>query len=225
MNHAAWKCRLRLKFARLHGLAQRGAASVPVQSPAHGYQGQTENDAPMSTSATLPYTGLATALDRCHLAIDPSELHGVIAGYRALRHSEPVASWLALCALECDEEATAERLLAALAASSTAQLADPAMRFAPLMPPDSAPLAQRARALVAFCGGFLSGVGLAGGNGMSAEAEEALADLGRIAASREQFEEEDDEASLVELQEFVRVAVLLLFEDGRAGDGVVPREP
>lgn len=210
---------IRFKFARLGDVAQRAATLLPLQSTIVELHCRGDAGASMPTSVVLPYKGLSAALERCQLAIGAGELHGMVAGFRALRHSEPVDSWLALFSLECDEVQSAERLLAALASTTAAQLADPAMGFAPLMPSENSSVAQRARALVAFCRGFLTGVGLAGGGAeMSAEAEEALTDLGRIAASREQFDGENDEASLVELQEFVRVAVLLLFEEGQGRD-------
>jgi uncharacterized protein YgfB (UPF0149 family) len=74
----------------------------------------------------------------------------------------------------------------------------------------------RADALLAWCRGFLGGFGLASGASppLSEEGGEALADLGRIAGSALDYDDPDaDEDALAEIEEFVRVAALLLHSD------------
>ena len=65
--------------------------------------------------------------------------------------------------------------------------------------------------------GFLGGVGLANPRArgvLSEEAEEAIADLGRIAASDLTVEDDAaDEDAYVEVLEFVRVAALMLRDE------------
>ena len=82
---------------------------------------------------------------------------------------------------------------------------------------------ERADALLAWCRGFLGGFGLSAGAepDLSDEAAEALNDLAGIAATELDEDEDDvDEESLTEIEEFVRVAALLLYSDSnRAGDG------
>ena len=81
------------------------------------------------------------------------------------------------------------------------------------MPAFNAPVERRADALVEWCRGFLGGVGLSGTAArlLSADANEVLADIGRIAASRFDYDDdEEDESALNEVLEFVRVGVLLL---------------
>jgi uncharacterized protein YgfB (UPF0149 family) len=94
-----------------------------------------------------------------------------------------------------------------------AQLDDPDLGFEPLLPALDAPLETRADALVEWCRGFLGGVGLSGAPArfLSGDASEVLADIGRIAASRFDYDDaEEDENALSEVLEFVRVGVLLL---------------
>jgi uncharacterized protein YgfB (UPF0149 family) len=91
------------------------------------------------------------------------------------------------------------------------------MGFALLLPEDDASLADRADALLGWCRGFLGGYGLGAGDAVpeTPEAREALDDLGKIAASRLSYDDpEGDEAALLEVSEFVRVAALLLHGDG-----------
>ena len=83
---------------------------------------------------------------------------------------------------------------------------------------DGQPLRERAQALFDWCRGFLGGFGLAAGASppLSEEGGEALQDLARLAGASVQDideDEDEDESALSELEEFVRVAVLLLHGD------------
>ncbi len=75
---------------------------------------------------------------------------------------------------------------------------------------------ERAEALFDWCRGFLGGFGLAAGAAppLSEESGEALQDLARLAkATAESSDDDEDEDALAELEEFVRVAALLLHGD------------
>ena len=94
-----------------------------------------------------------------------------------------------------------------------ALLDDPDLLRAPAAD-DEAPIAERAGALVDWCRGFLGGLGLSGSlahEGLTGDAGEVLADLGRIAATELRHgEAEDDEEAYAEVVEYVRVGVLLV---------------
>ena len=99
-----------------------------------------------------------------------------------------------------------------------AQLEDPDLGFEPLLPEGDTSVEHRAEALVEWCRGFLGGVGLSGAqpHGLSVDATEVLSDLGRIASSRFDYDDaEEDETALSEVLEFVRVGVLLLHAEMR----------
>ena len=100
--------------------------------------------------------------------------------------------------------------------ASAAQLADRSFEFELLLPDADASLAERSGALFEWCRGFLGGFGLAAGAKppLSEEGSEALGDLAKLAAAQPQDDgDEEDEEALVEIEEFVRVAVLLLHGD------------
>jgi uncharacterized protein YgfB (UPF0149 family) len=179
---------------------------------------------------------LAGALDAAGLAIDPSELHGLLCGYVAGGGKGDADDWLQRLALDVDDadspDADAaeggsikngltnagpgEGALAQLRTATLAQLAAHDFGFELLLPSDDAPLAERADALLGWCNGFLGGFGLAAPapDMLSGEASEALQDMGRIAASDLAYEDsEADENALAEIVEFVRVAALLLHGD------------
>ena len=110
-----------------------------------------------------------------------------------------------------------QALLERLVTQSEAELADPELGFEPLLPADDRPLPERAEALVDWCRGFLGGFGLAGAEThgkLSDEAQEILRDLSTIAASSFDFDDEgEDEDALIQVNEFVRMAAMLLFAE------------
>ena len=94
------------------------------------------------------------------------------------------------------------------------------MTFAPLLPEDDAPLAVRTEALGQWCGSFLAGLaaGLARrGAGSLEDAPEEVREIVADFAAIAQIDPESAELSadalegdLVELEEFVKVGVLLV---------------
>lgn len=100
-------------------------------------------------------------------------------------------------------------------------------QFRILMPEDSEGIDGRSRSLRAFCGGFLSGFGLAGHSASEDEdVAEALADFERIAAFRDDvIDSEENEADLQEIIEYVRISVLLIFATCYGADRASRRGP
>ena len=74
---------------------------------------------------------------------------------------------------------------------------------------------KRTEALGQWCQGFLHGFGVnAGGLELSTDAKEVLQDLAAISQVQDALEEsEDGEADYMEVQEYLRVAPLLLFSE------------
>jgi uncharacterized protein YgfB (UPF0149 family) len=113
------------------------------------------------------------------------------------------------------------------------------MEFAPLLPDDETPLPQRVRALIAWCTGFLYGLG-AGGlpapEHIPGEIGEVLKDFTELTRASDLDptveEQESAEADYVELVEYVRAGTQLVFEElaplreralGLTAAGVAPR--
>jgi len=181
----------------------------------------------MKAAGVVGHDEIDALIMRLQLGTEASDLHGSLCGYLAgggsLRHV-PV-----LAALQLDGEAVSptpgdQALLKRLARQCETELADPELGFEPLLPEDDRPLAERVEAMVDWCRGFLGGFGLAGTAAhaqLSDEAREILRDLGMIAGSSFDFgDEEEDEDALIEVQEFVRMGVLLLHTEC-----AVPDEP
>ena len=167
------------------------------------------------TSSPLTHAELARALESMRLGMGASDLHGSLTGYLCAGGSAGVEDWPAALEIEPDPNtALRHEALRQLYRDCRAQLDDPELGFEPLLPAPEVPVERRADALVEWCRGFLGGVGLSGSASrqmLSADANEVLADFGRIAASRFDYEDdEEDETALSEVLEFVRVGVLLL---------------
>ena len=169
----------------------------------------------------IDYGGLAAALQRVGSELGAAECHGVLCGMLCRAHTPPRKAFVdeILAAPEPGDQPAAEtaRLLEGLYQSTETGLADPDCVFEPLLPADERPARERTEALVAWCDGFLYGVGLGGENetlGLEPEAREFLADLAEITRldAEAVTGSEDDEAAYLELVEYLRVGVLLVGE-------------
>ncbi|CAN5681460.1 YecA family protein [soil metagenome] len=165
-------------------------------------------------------TEIAAACREMGLATSAPELHGGLCGWLA-GGGEPAPDWLAKVLVDTDLPPPApDGALERLRRATAMQLDDRSFGFALLLPGSEATLAVRSGALFEWCRGFVGGFGLGAGADppLSEEGREALHDLVRLAAATAQDDGDDeDEAALAEIEEFVRVAVLLLHGDCTLG--------
>lgn len=170
----------------------------------------------MQETALPAWSEIREAIDALGLAQSPAEFHGATCGWIA-GGGKLDDDWLAK-AMADDGLGPAPRdgALTRLRDASAAQFEDRGFGFELLLPDADASLAKRSGALFDWCRGFLGGFGLAAGAAppLSEEGGEALADMARLAAATPQDDgDEEDEEALGELEEFVRVAALLLHGD------------
>lgn len=159
------------------------------------------------------HSELGSALARLRVGVGASDLHGSLTGYLCAGGSADAKAWPRALELDAaDDDWLDDDIFARLYRACREQLDDEELGFEPLLPGDAAPLVQRGDALIEWCRGFLGGVGLAGARReLSADAREILADFGKIAATRFDYDNDDgDESALVEVLEFVRIGVLVL---------------
>ena len=150
----------------------------------------------------------------------PSEIHGLLTGLlcrnvaaQALERHAAYHTWLAL-----RPSGRLLEMLDRLYAATQDELDEYSdFQFRILMPADDEDTNSRSTALKEFCEGFLGGFGSGEDDPASSlheDVEEALADFARIGALREIVEDSDEnEADLVEIIEYVRVSVLLVFAE------------
>lgn len=153
-----------------------------------------------------------TALAQAKLGITPAELHGSLTGYLCAGWGGPAHELLTALALESGDggaDDALHRQVDAAARDIHAKLGK-GVAVEPLLP--DASLDERANAMVDWCRGFLGGLGLSGmleRRGSDPGVDSVLADFGRIASMHLEADD-DDEASLDEVLDFIRSGVLHL---------------
>lgn len=152
------------------------------------------------------------------LAATVPELHGALCGWLA-GGGEDTGAWPARVLADPGvPEPAPGSALDQMRQATVVQLGDGEFSFQLLLGDEGLPLRERAQALFDWCRSFLGGFGLAAGAKppLSEEGAEALQDLARLAGAQVEDideDEDEDESALSELEEFVRVAVLLLHGD------------
>ena len=95
-----------------------------------------------------------------------------------------------------------------------------------LLPADDEPLQRRVLALAQWCQGFYLGLGVSGINQLEKlpeDSREVVSDMTEIARMENYDEQpgEEDEGAYAELVEYLRVGVLLIFEELSKPENVV----
>ena len=170
------------------------------------------------TDPTHDYNELLRVFSAAHALTEPAEAHGVLAGALCAAASYSLDDWLAEVLPEGDVEPAAGSALQALFEQTRGALFGHDMQLALLIPGDEQPIDLRTTALCQWCTGFLYGLagqGAADPERLPGDAGEAVRDIGEITrASVDAGDPEDvNEAAFIELVEFVRVGVQLIYEE------------
>lgn len=179
----------------------------------------------MSSATEAPsYPRIARSLAGAGVDASPAEAHGMACGLLCAGEPGAFVRWeqeLLDAAGEGDVLAEeCRRGLRRLYDGTVAAMDDPTLGFAPFLPDDERPLAERAIALREWCEGFLYGFGLSGGapeKSLSAEGREALHDFGELTRldAEHVAEGEGEESALTEIVEFAWVAALVIRDECR----------
>jgi uncharacterized protein YgfB (UPF0149 family) len=149
----------------------------------------------------------------------PSEVHGLITGLVCAGTQMDTGARLGALSecLTTDLESSAGPVLDKIFDEAVEGLADEEFGFRIMVPDDRTAVSARTEAVSAWCSGFLAGFGLSGryrDEELSEDLKEVFADLGRIAAFSDDVPEDDDnEADLLEIGEYVRMSALLVFTE------------
>lgn len=173
----------------------------------------------------LDYATLEEQLKAAGAPITLAELHGALCGLFCSAGRQVAGTWLAeqVELLHGDSQAVSRAATAveALESSSWLALTGTAMEFVPLLPDDETDLAARAAALGQWCVGFMGGLALGGWCEPNAPDEaggvsEVVQDFIEISkaglGSEDQADLDAAEFSYVELAEYIRVGVMVVFE-------------
>ena len=181
---------------------------------------------PSAPTALPDYEQLRDTLVNAGAVVALTELHGGLCGALCAGGVPAAQRWLAdsLDDMDLDAAAVAEEL-AELVSASARMLVDGDLKFEPLLPGDDAPLDEQVQALALWCYGFLGGVGVAAAAAARTAAEgatlkEILGDFAEI--SRAGLSEDEaagqgqPDFALAQIHEYVRVSVLIVYEELRA---------
>jgi len=176
----------------------------------------------MGSLSEQDWIRVGAALSSAGALGDPEEIHGEFCGLACVMGEDAVSAWAGTTLSDArSRPADAVETLEQLAAHTWAALDSGDMSFDLLLPPDDASLERRAGCLGAWCQGFLHGLGAAGGPGkdntvvqheMIGDIIGDFSEITRAGFAAGETEEEA-EAALVELVEYVRVSVQLIFEE------------
>lgn len=173
-------------------------------------------------NSNLPdFYALEDALLRLDADFSAAEVHGILCAVLGINHDYDKATLLAHLikgdAMDFHFQETT-KLLEALYNDSRHRLNSGDMQFNLLLPDDQDDQAQRLLALQKWCQGFAFGLALSGLGSMNElpdDSKEWVQDVIKIGASGE-FDLDDEEASeqaLLDLEEFLRVGMLMLNEE------------
>ncbi|MCO1333403.1 UPF0149 family protein [Microbulbifer sp. OS29] len=175
------------------------------------------------TSEASRFELLANAILSAGGQADPSELHGFICGILVAGVRPDKNRWQSELGKLLDLEAMPADLnrdFLQLAEESEKQLGGTDFAFQLLLCDDE-DVTSRALALGHWCEGFLHGFGIGGARDkLMPTSDEALKDISAISQlDSDQVEEgEETEQQLLELQEYVRVAVLNIFTEVKGSE-------
>lgn len=178
----------------------------------------------MATEQTLiqlpAYQSCMEALAPLALPISISELHGVVCGYLCAGAGSQAETYIRALATrqKSAEMRNATSALFNLFSISQQQIENFDFEFQLLLPEESEPLPERAKAFSDWCGGFIQGLNLVGIGFDVLHEEEAQDALQHIADFAELDHEEvrigeEDERALMEVSEYTRMAVLRIHGD------------
>jgi uncharacterized protein YgfB (UPF0149 family) len=172
---------------------------------------------------TLEYQTINDVLERAELELDASQAHGLVCGLicgdfpSSLQHLNHEL----MGDMDENDSLTQEcrRTLTQLHGITKDLMDDVEMRFHLLLPDDPEDMPARAKGIVDWCQGFLFGYGINAGEQhqhLSNDALGALEDISEFTrmdlAEFEHLDEEDQE-SLQDLEEYLRMATLMIYGD------------
>ncbi|MGB5440173.1 MAG: YecA family protein [Gammaproteobacteria bacterium] len=176
----------------------------------------------MQETSTCSHDELEARLLSASAESGASEAHGLMCGIICAGGKATPDTWLGPLLGEGNTSSSAawgvSELLEELQAEILAQLNDDAFSFALLLPDDQASLLARTKALSSWCAGFLYGLALGGireDADYPGDSREVIKDFYEIsnAGFIADPTDDDNEEAYMEIVEYVRMSVLLLYED------------
>ncbi len=185
------------------------------------------------TEHLIDFESIDSVFARLGLMLDPAECHGSLCGMLCATDAITGSAWvnqilaghLGLPAADTaplpgGSGGEDHAALLILYKNTVGQLEDPEFGFSLLLPDDDAPLPKRVEALSHWCQGFLLGLGLGGVQdqaklpGESHEVMQDFVEISRLGHGSAGGDNEDENA-FAEIEEYVRMAALVVYEELR----------
>ena len=143
-----------------------------------------------------------------------AEIHGMACGLLCSGRRESTAEdWRALVG-PYSESGGLERVLNSVFALALAGLRSEDFSFRLLLPGEAAPISRRVETISEWCSGFMQAFARTGATTSSPEGTEAVADIEEIARiAADHRDDETQKRQLAEIEEYLRVATQLLFDE------------
>lgn len=176
----------------------------------------------MGSSSEPDFAAIEATLRNSGLLGESAEIHGEYCGLACVMGADAGPAWVTSVFAGTDDVAGNVRdVLESLAASTWNALDSGDMELMLLLPCDDEPLDTRAVSLGLWCQGFMHGLGAGSEPGTNSPlladgiTREIIADFSEItrAAFTTEETEAEAEAAYMELVEFVRVSVQLVYEE------------
>ena len=156
------------------------------------------------------------------ITASPSELHGQLCGYLASGVTLPLEDWLTMVVEFCDiegwKEEASRAVIIELYTATLTLLQNGEFALVPSISDDDAELCERGVTLSQWAHGFLAGYGLSGQKKhLSDETKQVLRDFANISGMQAEMraleDNNDNEADLTELVEYVRLSAMMLYTE------------
>ncbi len=169
---------------------------------------------------TIDYDEVNAELITVHAGVRASECHGFLCGHFCASNTISTDKWQDYLLAGIDDEADLDdcyAILLQLANQVRDEILAEEISFSLLLPDDEYTVSERSSALAEWCDGFISGLGI-GGLGeksqLNDECDEFIKDLVEISRIETVVEDnEDAEAALFEIIEYIRVGVIMLHQE------------
>ncbi len=150
-----------------------------------------------------------------------AEVHGVLAGMLCGAGQVDRSRWMAEILVPEDPESTRSRAyldaMRAVYGQTLAQFDDEGVTLELMLPTEEGGVGARLRALADWCQGFLYGYGVSGGKDparLKGEPREVLDDIREFANVETEAEgSEEEKTALAEIEEYLRVGVLVVRDE------------
>jgi uncharacterized protein YgfB (UPF0149 family) len=176
----------------------------------------------MTKESGQDWTRVGDALFDAGSLGEPAEIHGEFCGLACVMGEDAIKPWVEATLADAESRPGGSiAALESLGGDTWSALSAGEMELQLLLPPDEESLERRAECLGLWCQGFMHGLGAAATGGQESPIvkheliRDIVTDFSEItrASFASDETEEEGEAALVELVEYVRVSVQLVFEE------------